>query len=51
MGKNNSLPSEKYLSRKLSEKLRTDVTNINVYNQYYADNKRLCGSFEYIGIL
>jgi GNAT superfamily N-acetyltransferase len=33
------------------KKLRTDVTNINVYNHYYADNKRLCGSFEYIGNL
>lgn len=33
------------------KRLRTDVTNQNVYNQYYADNKRLCGSFEYIGIL
>jgi GNAT superfamily N-acetyltransferase len=31
------------------KKLRTDITHKNIYNNFYADNKRLCGSFEYIG--
>ena len=31
------------------KKLRTDVTHKNIFKNYYADNKRLCGSFEYIG--
>jgi GNAT superfamily N-acetyltransferase len=31
------------------KKLRTDITNKKVYNNHYADNKRLCGSHEYIG--
>lgn len=31
------------------KKLRTDITHKNIYNNHYADNKRLCGSFEYIG--
>lgn len=31
------------------KKLRKDVTHKNVYNSHYADNKRICGSFEYIG--
>jgi GNAT superfamily N-acetyltransferase len=31
------------------KKLRTDVTHKNVFNNHYTDNKRLCGSFEYIG--
>jgi GNAT superfamily N-acetyltransferase len=31
------------------KKLRTDITNKIVYNNHYADNKRLCGSHEYIG--
>lgn len=32
------------------KKLRTDVTYQNVYNNHYADNKRICGSFEYVGV-
>ena len=31
------------------KKLRTDIKHERVYNNHYADNKRLCGSFEYIG--
>lgn len=31
------------------KKLRKDVTHKNVYNNHYEDNKRLCGSFEFIG--
>lgn len=31
------------------KKLRTDIKNENVYNNFFADNKRVCGSFEYIG--
>lgn len=32
------------------KKLRKDVTHKNIYNNHYADNKRICGSFEYIGV-
>ena len=31
------------------KKLRTDVTHKNIYNNHYTDNKRICGSFEFIG--
>ena len=31
------------------KKLRTDIKHENVFNNHYADNKRLCGSYEYIG--
>lgn len=31
------------------KKLRTDITHKKVYNNHYADNKRLCGSFEFVG--
>jgi GNAT superfamily N-acetyltransferase len=31
------------------KKLRTDIRHDNVFNNHYADNKRICGSFEYIG--
>ena len=31
------------------KKLRKDITHKKVYNNHYADNKRLCGSFEFIG--
>ena len=31
------------------KKLRTDVTHDNLFNNHYVDNKRICGSFEYIG--
>ena len=32
-----------------NKKLRTDVTHKNLYNNHFVDNKRICGSFEYIG--
>lgn len=31
------------------KKLRTDVTHENLFNNHYVDNKRICGSFEYVG--
>lgn len=31
------------------KKLRTDITHKNIFNNHYADNKRICGSFEYVG--
>lgn len=31
------------------KKLRKDVTLANVYKEHYFDNKRVCGSFEYVG--
>ena len=31
------------------KKLRTDIHFNELYNNYYADNKRICGSFEFIG--
>lgn len=31
-----------------NKKLRKDVTNKNLYNNYYADDKRICGSYEFI---
>jgi hypothetical protein len=33
------------------KKLRSDIKHENVYKQHYADNKRVCGSFEYIGTI
>lgn len=32
-------------------KLRTDVTHNNIFNNHYVDNKRICGSHEYIGTI
>ena len=32
-----------------NRKLRTDVTHKNIFNNHYADNKRVCFSHEYIG--
>ena len=32
-----------------NKKLRTDITHKNIFNNYYADNKRTCFSHEYIG--
>lgn len=32
------------------KKLRKDVTDKNIFNNHHFDNKRLCGSFEYIGL-
>jgi hypothetical protein len=32
-----------------NKKLRTDVKHENVYNNHFADNKRICYSHEYIG--
>jgi GNAT superfamily N-acetyltransferase len=31
------------------KKLRTDVDHTNLFKNHYVDNKRICGSFEYIG--
>lgn len=31
------------------KKLRRDIKLEKTYNNHYADNKRICGSFEYIG--
>jgi len=33
-----------------NKKLRTDVKHDKVYNNHFADNKRVCYSHEYIGI-
>ena len=33
------------------KKLRVDVSSKNTYKAHIYDNKRLCGSFEYIGKL
>lgn len=32
-----------------NKKLRTDVHYNNLYNNYYADDKRVCFSYEFIG--
>lgn len=32
-----------------NRKLRNDITHKRVYNNHYADNKRICSSHEYIG--
>lgn len=32
-----------------NKKLRLDITDNNIFKGHYADNKRLCGSHEYIG--
>lgn len=32
-----------------NRKLRKDVTHDNLFNNHYADNKRICFSHEYIG--
>jgi GNAT superfamily N-acetyltransferase len=32
-----------------NKKLRTDVKHINMFNDHYIDNKRVCFSHEYIG--
>lgn len=31
------------------KKKRVDVTNEKMFNNHFVDNKRICGSFEYIG--
>jgi hypothetical protein len=31
------------------KKLRTDITHNNIFKGHYTDNKRICGSFEYVG--
>ena len=33
-----------------NKRLRTDVTHKNIFNNHYADNKRVCFSHEYIGM-
>lgn len=32
-----------------NNKKRNDVTNEKTFNNHFVDNKRICGSFEYIG--
>lgn len=32
-----------------NKKLRKDITHENIFNNHYADNKRVCFSHEYIG--
>lgn len=32
-----------------NKKLRTDITHKNIFNNHYADNKRVCFSHEYLG--
>ena len=32
-----------------NRKLRKDITHQNLYNNHYADNKRICFSHEYVG--
>jgi hypothetical protein len=32
-----------------NRKLRTDITHKNIFNNHYADNKRVCFSHEYLG--
>ena len=32
-----------------NQRLRTDVKHKNIFNNYYEDNKRICGSHEFIG--
>lgn len=32
-----------------NKRLRTDVTHKNIFNNHYADNKRICFSHEYVG--
>jgi GNAT superfamily N-acetyltransferase len=34
-----------------NRKLRKDITHKNIFNNHYADNKRICFSHEYIGNL
>ena len=33
------------------KKLRTDINHNNLFKNHYADNKRICGSFEYVGLV
>jgi len=42
--------SSKWRPTSKNKKLRTDVTHEKVYKNHYVDNKRICGSFEYIGL-
>jgi len=32
------------------KRLRTDIKHHKLFNNHYGDNKRVCGSFEYIGL-
>ena len=41
--------SELWKQTSKHKKLRTDITHDRVYNNHYADNKRICSSHEYIG--
>jgi len=42
--------SELWKPTSKNQKLRKDVTHDNLFNNHYADNKRICFSHEYIGI-
>jgi GNAT superfamily N-acetyltransferase len=41
--------SELWKATSKNRKLRKDVTHENLFNNHYADNKRICFSHEYIG--
>lgn len=41
--------SELWKATSKNQKLRKDVTHENLFNNHYADNKRICFSHEYIG--
>ena len=43
------IKSNKWKQTSKNKKLRTDVTHDKLFNNHYVDNKRICGSFEYIG--
>ena len=42
--------SDSWVGTSKNRKLRKDVKHENVFNNHYADNKRICYSHEYIGI-
>jgi GNAT superfamily N-acetyltransferase len=42
--------SELWKATSKNKKLRKDITHENLFNNHYADNKRICFSHEYIGI-
>jgi len=43
--------SELWKPTSKNRKLRTDVTHENLFNNHYVDNKRVCFSYEYKGII
>jgi len=42
--------SDLWIGTSKNKKLRKDIKHVNVFNNHYADNKRICYSHEYIGI-